>query len=158
MHYDFFETGIIGTLTLVGDEAGLRHINFEKEKSPITIRDQWKKKPDFFAPVKQQLRAYFKRELEQFDIPLAPVGSPFQLKVWQALRTIPYGELVSYKTIAEAIGNPKAVRAVGGANGRNPLPIIVPCHRFFGSFGSFTVLGGGMYINKRLIDLERPRL
>jgi methylated-DNA-[protein]-cysteine S-methyltransferase len=158
MYYDFLETGIIGTLTLVGDEAGLRHIDFEEERSPITIRDQWKKKPDFFAPVKQQLRAYFKRELEQFDIPLAPVGTPFQLKVWQALRTIPYGELVSYKTIAEAIGNPKAVRAVGGANGKNPLPIIVPCHRVIGSDGSLTGFGGGLETKKRLIDLERPRL
>ena len=158
MYYDFLETGIIGTLTLVGDEAGLRHIDFEEERSPITIRDQWKKKPDFFAPVKRQLRAYFKRELEQFDIPLAPVGTPFQLKVWQALRTIPYGELVSYKTIAEAIGNPKAVRAVGGANGKNPLPIIVPCHRVIGSDGSLTGFGGGLETKKRLIDLERPWL
>jgi len=101
------------------------------------------------------LRAYFKRELKQFDLPLAPVGTPFQLKVWQALRAIPYGELVSYKTIAEVVGNPKAVRAVGGANGKNPIPIIVPCHRVIGSDGSLTGFGGGLDTKKRLIDLER---
>lgn len=157
MYYDFFETGLIGTLTLAGDEDGLRYIQFEKEKNPI-IRDEWKKKPDFFAPVKEQLRGYFNLELKQFDIPLAPVGTPFQLKVWQALRSIPYGELVSYKTIAKAIGNLKAVRAVGGANGRNPIPIIVPCHRVIGSDGSLTGFGGGLQTKQRLIDLERSGL
>ncbi len=155
MYYDFFETGLIGALTLVGDEAGLRRIVFEKEKTLITIRNQWKKKPDFFSPVKAQLQAYFKGELKQFDIPLAPVGTPFQLKVWESLRAIPYGELVSYKTIAEAIGNPKAVRAVGGANGKNPIPIIVPCHRVIGSDGSLTGFGGGLKTKKRLINPEK---
>ena len=157
MYYDFFETGLIGTLTLAGDETGLRHIKLEKEKNPI-IRDDWKKKPDFFAPLKTQLRAYFKCELKHFNIPLAPVGTPFQLKVWQALRSIPYGELVSYKTIAKAIGNPKAVRAVGGANGKNPISIIVPCHRVIGSDGSLTGFGGGLQTKQRLIDLERSWL
>ncbi|MCP4578815.1 MAG: methylated-DNA--[protein]-cysteine S-methyltransferase [Deltaproteobacteria bacterium] len=155
MYYDYFETGLIGPLTLVGDEAGLRRIVFEKGKNLITILDQWKKNPGFFAPVKAQLRAYFKGRLKQFDIPLAPVGTPFQLKVWESLRAIPYGELVSYKTIAEAIGNPKAVRAVGGANGRNPIPIIVPCHRVIGSDGSLTGFGGGLKTKKLLIDLEK---
>ena len=158
MYYDFFETGLIGTLTLAGDEAGLRHIKLEKEKNPIIIRDDWKKKPDFFGLLKAQLRAYFKRELKHFDIPLAPVSTPFQLKVWQALRDIPYGNLVSYKSIAETIGNPKAVRAVGAANGKNPLPIIVPCHRVIGSDGSLTGFGGGLQTKQRLIDLERAWL
>jgi methylated-DNA-[protein]-cysteine S-methyltransferase len=158
MFYDYFETGLIGTLTLVGDEEGLRHILFPEKKNPIIIRGDWKKKPEFFTPVKVQLRAYFQGNLKQFDVALAPVGTPFQLKVWQALRTIPYGELVSYKTIAEAIGNPKAVRAVGGANGRNPIPIIVPCHRCIGSDGSLTGFGGGLDTKKRLIDLERSSL
>lgn len=155
MYYDFFKTGCIGTLMLAGDEAGLRHIIFEKKKNKFAIGTQWKKNLKFFAPVKKQLQAYFKGELKHFDLPLAPVGTAFQLKVWQALRAIPYGELVSYKTIAEAIGNPKAVRAVGGANGKNPIPIIVPCHRVIGSDGSLTGFGGGLNIKKRLIDLER---
>jgi len=155
MFYDYFETGLIGALTLVGDEHGLRHIVFPKEKDSIIIQGDWQKKPEFFEPVRAQLRAYFKGELQQFDLALAPVGTPFQLKVWQALRTIPYGELVSYKMLAEAIGNPKAVRAVGGANGRNPIPIIVPCHRCIGSNGSLTGFGGGLETKKLLIDLER---
>jgi methylated-DNA-[protein]-cysteine S-methyltransferase len=158
MFYDYFETGLIGTLTLVGDEEGLRRVVFPKEKNLLMIQSRWKRKPEFFASVKAQLRAYFKGELKQFDLALAPVGTPFQLKVWQALRTIPYGELVSYKTLAEAIGNPKAVRAVGGANGKNPIPIIVPCHRCIGSDGSLTGFGGGLDTKKRLIDLERSSL
>jgi methylated-DNA-[protein]-cysteine S-methyltransferase len=157
MYYDFFETGLIGTLTLVGDEAGLRHIDFETEKNPLPIREDWKKRPSFFGPVKEQLRAYFKRQLTQFDLSLAPVGTPFQLKVWQALRAIPYGELVSYKTIAQTVGNPKALRAVGAANGKNPIPIIIPCHRVIGSDGSLTGFGGGLETKRRLIDLERSR-
>jgi methylated-DNA-[protein]-cysteine S-methyltransferase len=157
MYYDYFETGFIGTLTLVGDEAGLRHIEFEKEKYPLPMQEDWKKKPGFFTPVKAQLRAYFKRELTQFDLLLAPVGTPFQLKVWQALRAIPYGALVSYKTLAETVGNPKAVRAVGAANGRNPIPIIIPCHRVVGSDGSLTGFGGGLETKRLLIDLERGR-
>ncbi|MBI4964557.1 MAG: methylated-DNA--[protein]-cysteine S-methyltransferase [Desulfomonile tiedjei] len=156
MFYDYFDTGLIGTLTLVGDEQGLRHIVFPKEKNPSTIQDDWLKRPQFFAPVKAQLRAYFKGELKRFNLALAPVGTTFQLKVWQALLTIPYGELVSYKDIAQAIGNPKAVRAVGGAIGKNPIPIIVPCHRCIGSDGSLTGFGGGLDTKKRLIDLERP--
>ncbi len=158
MYYDLFDTGHIGTLTLVGDEDGLHHIEFEKKKRKITIQPEWKKYPRFFTPVKTQLRAYFKRELKAFDLPLAPEGTPFQLKVWQALRDIPYGELVSYKTIAKAIGNPNAVRAVGGANGRNPIPIIVPCHRVIGSNGRLTGFGGGLETKQRLIDLERTPL
>lgn len=158
IYYDFFETGLIGTLTLVGDEAGLQHLDFENEKYPITIRDDWEKNPDFFKPAKAQLRAYFNRELKQFDLPLAPKGTPFQLDVWEALRSIDYGELVSYKSIAEAIGNPKAVRAVGAANGKNPIPIIVPCHRVIGSDGSLTGFGGGLTTKQRLIDLERRGL
>jgi methylated-DNA-[protein]-cysteine S-methyltransferase len=158
MFYDDFETGLIGSLTLVGDEAGLRYIEFEKSSRPITIGHDWKRNPAYFAPLKAQLRAYFRGELKQFDLCLAPQGTSFQLKVWQALRAIPYGELVSYKSIATAVGNPKAVRAVGGANARNPIPIIVPCHRVIGCDGSLTGFGGGLAIKKRLIELERGRL
>lgn len=158
MYYDYFETGLIGTLTLVGDDSGLRHIIFEKENEPILIQEHWRKKSSYFNPVKKQLRAYFNGDLKQFDLPLAPVGTPFQLKVWQALRNIAYGELVSYKAIAEAVGNPKAVRAVGGANGKNPISIIVPCHRVIGSDGSLTGFGGGLETKQRLIDLEQGRV
>lgn len=158
MFFDYLETDLVGTLTLSGDETGLRHIFFQKEINALSIGADWKRMPDFFLPVKAQLRAYFKGELQQFDLPLAPVGTPFQLKVWEALKAIPYGGLASYKSIAEAIGNPKAVRAVGGASGKNPIPIIVPCHRVIGADGSLTGFGGGLEAKRRLIDLERSRL
>lgn len=155
MYYDYFDTGLIGTLTLAGDEVGLRHIEFEKEKLAITIEADWERRPDFFEPVKAQLAAYFKGELKNFDHPLAPVGTDFQIKVWEALKTIPYGEVASYGEIARAIDNPKAVRAVGGANARNPIPIIIPCHRVIGSDGSLTGFGGGLTTKQRLLELER---
>lgn len=158
MYYDYFETGLIGTLTLIGDETGLRHILFEKEKNQVAIQNDWQKNSDFFTAVKMQLRAYFKGELKDFDLPLAPEGTVFQQKVWRALQKIPYGKLVSYKSVAETIGNPKAVRAVGAANGKNPLPVIVPCHRVIGSDGSLTGFGGGLKTKQRLIDLERSEL
>lgn len=158
MFYDYFETGLIGALTLVGDEEGLRRIVFPEQRPPIIIPADWMKRPEFFAPVRTQLKAYFCGELKQFDLALALVGTPFQLRVWQALRTIPYGKFISYKSLAEAIGAPKAVRAVGGANGKNPIPIIVPCHRCIGSDGSLTGFGGGLDAKKRLIELERSRL
>jgi len=154
MYYTFFDTGLIGSVTLVGDEQGLRYIDFQKPKNPVVIQDHWKKKSGFFKEVKDQLQAYFKGERKQFDIPLTLAGTPFQLKVWTALRDIPYGKLVSYKNIAEAVGNPKAVRAVGRANGQNPIPIIIPCHRVIGSDGSLTGFGGGLGTKKQLIDLE----
>jgi methylated-DNA-[protein]-cysteine S-methyltransferase len=155
LYYDHFDTGVIGTLTLFGDAAGLRHIDFQQEKAPLAIRDRWVRNPGFFGRVKDQLQAYFNGRLKRFDLPLAPVGTPFQLSVWEALQTIPYGVLVSYKTIAEAVGSPKAFRAVGAANGKNPLPIIVPCHRVVGSNGALTGFGGGLETKQRLIDLER---
>ncbi|MEJ2640660.1 MAG: methylated-DNA--[protein]-cysteine S-methyltransferase [Desulfosarcinaceae bacterium] len=155
MYYDYFDTGLIGTLTVVGDDSGLRRIEFEKKKVPLVIGENWRQRPNFFAPVKQQLTAYFNGELQQFDLPLAPKGTVFQLSVWEALKQIPYGELASYGEIAAAIGNPKAVRAVGGANARNPIPIIIPCHRVIGSDGSLTGFGGGLTTKQRLIDLER---
>lgn len=158
MYYDYFETGRIGTLTLVGDEAGLRRIVFQEQKKPVLIQDDWKRKPRFFAPVKAQLRAYFHQELQEFDLPLAPAGTPFQVAVWRELRAIPYGELVSYKFIAQAVGNPKAMRAVGTANGKNPLPIIIPCHRVIASDGGLAGFGGGLETKRRLIELERARL
>jgi methylated-DNA-[protein]-cysteine S-methyltransferase len=155
MYYDYFDTGLIGTLTLVGDDAGLWRVEFEKKKTALVIGQEWQRNPDYFALAKKQLTAYFSGELQQFDLALAPKGTAFQLSVWEALKKIPYGELASYGEIATAIGNPKAVRAVGGANARNPIPIIIPCHRVIGSDGSLTGFGGGLTTKQRLIDLER---
>ena len=155
MYYDFFETGLIGTLTLAADEQGLRYIYFPKGRNTRPIDETWRQKPTFFKEAKRQLGAYFKGDLTLFDLPLAPRGTAFQRRVWDALTRIPYGQVVSYKQIAEAIGHPKAVRAVGGANGKNPIPIVVPCHRVIGSNGKLTGFGGGLDTKSRLIELEK---
>ncbi len=155
MQYDHFDSGFIGTLTLVADEMGLRRIDFETARFPTCIQEDWRKDPSFFDETKKQLRAFFEGELTCFDLPLAPQGTDFQLKVWRALETIPYGQTKSYRWVAEQIGNPKAVRAVGGANGRNPLPLVIPCHRVIGRDGSLTGFGGGLDIKARLIEMEQ---
>jgi methylated-DNA-[protein]-cysteine S-methyltransferase len=155
MRYDYFHTGHIGILTLVADDQGLRHIDFENDRTPVRVQPDWQRDPDFFAAARAQLTAYFQGALERFDLPLAPVGTPFQQAVWQTLRTIPYGALVSYRWVAERIGNPKASRAVGGASGKNPLPIVIPCHRVIGCNGALTGFGGGLAVKERLIELEK---
>jgi methylated-DNA-[protein]-cysteine S-methyltransferase len=101
-----------------------------------------------------QLRAYFAGELRDFDLPLDMQGTAFQKRVWTELRRIPYGETRSYRDIAHSIGAPKAVRAVGSANGSNPIPIVVPCHRVIGAGGSLTGYGGGLPLKRLLLDLE----
>jgi methylated-DNA-[protein]-cysteine S-methyltransferase len=102
----------------------------------------------------RQLRSYFSGDLQDFDVPLEIVGTDFQKRVWRALRTIPYGETRSYTQIAELIGAPRAVRAVGAANGSNPIPIIVPCHRVIGASGKLVGFGGGLEWKRLLLDLE----
>ena len=106
----------------------------------------------------RQLRAYFAGELENFDLPLAPQGTPFQLSVWNRLCEIPYGETISYGELARRLGNPNASRAVGLANGSNPIPIVIPCHRVIGSNGKLTGYGGGLPIKEKLLALERRQL
>lgn len=101
-----------------------------------------------------QLRAYFAGKLREFDLPVAPRGTPFQLSVWDAVSAIPYGSTATYAEIAAAIGHPSACRAVGAANGRNPLPLIVPCHRVIGAAGALTGYGGGLERKRSLLDLE----
>ena len=155
MYYHVIENTLAGRLTLVGDENGLCFINFQKGKTRLPIRDEWHYDSNFFRPAVDQLNAYFKGDLKTFDLKLAPSGTPFQLKVWKSLAEIPYGELTTYGAIAQKIGNPKAVRAVGGANARNPLPIVLPCHRVIGSNGSLTGFGGGLDVKQKLIALER---
>lgn len=148
----------VGPLLLVADDAGLREILF------VNGRHHAKPDPDWSedeAPVKEtmrQLRAYFAGKLEQFDLPLAPQGTPFQLDVWRRLCEIPYGETISYGELARRIGNPNASRAVGLANGSNPIPIVIPCHRVIGSNGKLTGYGGGLPIKEKLLALERKQL
>jgi methylated-DNA-[protein]-cysteine S-methyltransferase len=149
------ENTLAGNLTLAGDENGLCFVNFQQGKNPLTIGGEWRHDSNFFEPVIDQLNAYFVGKLKTFDLKLAPSGTPFQLKVWKCLAEIPYGELTTYSAIAAKIGNPKAVRAVGGANARNPLAIVLPCHRVIGSNGTLTGFGGGLDVKERLIALER---
>lgn len=148
----------VGTLLLAGDSQALRMVSFQSSKHAEPPQADWKQDKAPFAEVIRQLRAYFRGERKEFDLPLAPEGTEFQLRVWNRLRTIPYGETISYAQLAERIGNPKAVRAVGLANGSNPIPIIIPCHRVIGSDGSLTGFGGGLSTKKMLLELESKQL
>jgi methylated-DNA-[protein]-cysteine S-methyltransferase len=156
MVYDSIETDVAGTLILAGDKNGLRHLNFVGGKHPLSVSSTWRRDPNHFAAVKTQLKAYFAGECNTFDVPLFLQGTPFQMTVWSALRDIPYGRVVSYQWVADRIGRPGAVRAVGAANGRNPIAIIIPCHRVIGKNGGLTGYGGGLDVKQRLIRLENP--
>ena len=148
----------VGVLTLAGGEDGsLTNLSMEEQSHPPADMDMWVDDPRAFQDAADQLEAYFSGELTTFDVPLLLAGSPFQLRVWEGLRTIPYGETCSYGELAEEIGKPGAARAVGLANGRNPISIIVPCHRVIGADGSLTGYGGGLWRKKTLLDLERAR-
>ena len=144
----------IGDLILIMEEGALREIRFTSGPRPgeppaDAIEDA--------KPCKrtvQQLREYFAGRPRDFDIPLAPQGTPFQRRVWDALLAVGYGRTSTYGEIARAIGNPKGVRAVGLANGRNPIPIVIPCHRIIGSNGTLTGYGGGLPIKRQLLELE----
>jgi methylated-DNA-[protein]-cysteine S-methyltransferase len=138
-------------LALVAGEQGMEQIRFEGTPAEGMPRED--DFPVLVAAV-EQLNAYFEGELKTFDLPLAPLGTAFQKNVWNALVSIPYGETRSYLQIAEGIGAPKAVRAVGAANGRNPIPIVIPCHRVIGSNGKLTGFGGGLPLKRLLLDLE----
>ncbi len=148
----------IGPLLLASDHVGLREIRFPTGKRPANAEKEWREDPAQFKDVTRQLRAYFAGELEEFDLPLAPEGTQFQQTVWNELCNIPYGETISYGELAKRIGNPKASRAVGLANGSNPIPIVIPCHRVIGSNGKLTGYGGGLPIKEKLLALERRQL
>jgi methylated-DNA-[protein]-cysteine S-methyltransferase len=148
----------LGPLLVAADESGLREISFAKGKKPGTPDSKWSKDEGSLREPIRQLRAYFAGDLETFDLPLAPQGTPFQQTVWSELLNVPYGETISYGQLATRIGNPNASRAVGLANGSNPIPIIIPCHRVIGSNGKLTGYGGGLPIKEKLLALERRQL
>lgn len=156
MLYSYLESPI-GSVLLAGAKDSLRFIGFPSGPKAMQAESDWTEDNEPFVQAKQQLTEYFAGERREFDLPLAPQGTPFQLSVWQALLTIPYGATCSYRDIAEQVGNVKAVRAVGGANGRNPLPIVVPCHRVIGSNGKLTGFGGGLDTKEFLLSLEAGR-
>ncbi|NND77362.1 MAG: methylated-DNA--[protein]-cysteine S-methyltransferase [Flavobacteriales bacterium] len=137
----------LGPLTLMGTKEGLREVVYGRF---TTKRDRSKN----LILAEKQLNAYFKGSLKEFTVPLDLIGTPFQLKVWNELEKIPYGQTCSYLDIAKGIGDPKAVRAVGGANGRNPVPIILPCHRVIGKLGRLIGYSGGVNKKIRLLELE----
>ncbi len=153
MNYTFIDSPV-GDLLVAGDDKGLALIGFSTGKKTQPDPD-WIQNPRPFSEVKRQLDAYFNGRLTSFELPLNPRGTKFQRSVWNALREIPYGETISYGELAAAIDKPKAPRAVGAANGRNPLSIVVPCHRVIGSTGKLTGFGGGLKTKAFLLDLER---
>lgn len=153
MRFCYLDTDI-GRLLLAGDADGLKLISFPKGKMAQQPKPNWQEDRQAFDQAKQQLSEYFAGQRKEFDLKIAPQGTAFQLEVLQALQTIPYGQTRSYAELARSIDRPKAVRAVGAANGRNPLPIVIPCHRVIGSNGSLTGFGGGLAAKKALLELE----
>lgn len=153
MYYCYFDTPI-GELLLAGEEEALTTIGFPKGKMRRDPEADWIYNEAPFENVRRQLEEYFAGKRKDFDLPLKLNGTEFQVSVLDALQTIPYGETTSYGAIAKQIGRPKAVRAVGAANGRNPIPIIVPCHRVIGSSGHLTGFGGGLDTKAALLRLE----
>ena len=145
----------LGTLLLVGTGDALSAIWLPSGRDRLEPDPGWIETAAAFAEPVRQLDAYFAGALRRFDLRLAPAGTPFQQRVWQALLEIPYGETVSYSELARRIGRPSAVRAVGAANGQNPLSIVIPCHRVIGSDGRLVGYGGGLPAKSALLALER---
>ncbi|HLL33342.1 MAG TPA: methylated-DNA--[protein]-cysteine S-methyltransferase [Streptomyces sp.] len=143
-----------GPLTLVADDGVLCGLYMENQRHRPAEDTFGTHDERPFAEAEAQLEAYFAGELTEFTLPLRLHGTPFQRRVWEHLRTIPYGETRTYGRLATALGNPQASRAVGLANGRNPIGIIVPCHRVVGTGGSLTGYGGGLARKQRLLDFE----
>jgi methylated-DNA-[protein]-cysteine S-methyltransferase len=153
LSYGYFDSPV-GSLLVAGDADQLHLIGFPSESRTQRPRADWRRDDWHFADAFRQLDAYFAGDLTRFDLPLRLAGTAFQNKVWAALCDIPFGETMSYGALASRIGKPTASRAVGGANGANPLPIVVPCHRVIGSDKSLTGFGGGIEIKKFLLAHE----
>jgi methylated-DNA-[protein]-cysteine S-methyltransferase len=150
-YWDIFESEL-GPIHIICDEEGILGVEFGSE----TPKEGLKKSTDLIKKAVLQLNEYLIGERTKFDLPLKPEGTAFQKKVWEALCTIPYGQTRSYKEIAVQIGNEKACRAVGMANNRNPISIIIPCHRVIGADRSLVGYGGGLNIKVKLLNLESP--
>ena len=153
MYYCYLNTPI-GDLLLAGNQDALSMIGFPEGSMRREPDPDWIYSEKPFADARQQLSEYFEGSRQSFDLNLRPAGTEFQLRVLEELQQIPYGSTVSYGDVAERIGKPKAVRAVGAANGRNPIPIVIPCHRVIGSDGKMTGFGGGIPTKKALLRME----
>ena len=152
--YDELPTPI-GQLRLVADAQGLREVWFDSGRHRKEPDPRWWRDAGRLAFARGQLEEYFAGTRQVFDLPLHPLGTPFQLAVWHELARIPYGATTSYGEMARRIGQPQAMRAVGAANGRNPLPIVLPCHRVIGADGSLTGFGGGLPTKRYLLAMEQ---
>lgn len=144
----------IGELLLLGDGRTLHGLYMQQGRRPIAVGPAWERSADAFADVQTRLHEYFAGERTTFDLPLTLDGTAFECRVWRALGEIPYGETISYGELARRIGQPSAARAVGLANGRNPIAVIVPCHRVIGANGTLTGYGGGLERKRILLELE----
>ena len=153
MWFDEFNTPI-GKLLVATDDSGLRFVMFENNKYDAPHREDWKRDKIATHAAREQLLQYFAGNRKKFDLLLNPVGTDFQKQVWHMLAKVPFGETWSYGQLAHRINSPKAVRAVGAANGRNPIPIILPCHRVIGSNGTLTGFGGGLPTKQWLLEHE----
>jgi methylated-DNA-[protein]-cysteine S-methyltransferase len=152
-YYTTFDSPI-GELLLVGDGDALSRLHMVGSRHPVAVNPAWRRDEGGFDQARTQLDEYFAGERREFSVPLDMAGGSFELSVWEELRSIPYGETASYGEIAERIGSPGAARAVGLANGRNPIAVIVPCHRVIGADGSLTGYGGGLERKRLLLELE----
>jgi len=145
----------VGPLLLAGGDSGLRLIEFHTPRHPMPRGDNWCEGDHaVLQRTGQQLGEYFAGKRHHFDLPLAPLGTEFQCQVWWELANIPFGQTISYAELAQRLGRPTATRAVGAANGRNPIPIVLPCHRVIGADGSLTGFGGGLPTKQFLLQLE----
>jgi methylated-DNA-[protein]-cysteine S-methyltransferase len=144
----------LGSVVATEEGGALVRLGVRVEPRP----DDGERDDAVLPALREQLDAYWRGDLREFDLPLAPAGSPFQQRVWAALRTIPYGQTWSYKQLAEEVGSPSAVRAVGSANSRNPIWLVVPCHRVIGSSGKLVGYAGGLDVKRYLLDHERGTL
>lgn len=156
IRYCYFESPL-GELLLAGQKR-LQSLHFPAGTTREEPGKDWVQDPEGFRDARAQLEAYFKGQRKAFTLDLDARGTEFQKRVWQELVKIPYGQTLSYGELAARIGNPRACRAVGMANAKNPIPIIVPCHRVIGRDGSLTGFGGGLDIKARLLELERAHL
>jgi methylated-DNA-[protein]-cysteine S-methyltransferase len=147
----------IGELLLVGDGHALHGLHMQEGRTAVSVHPEWRRADEPFADVSEQLSQYFAGERHHFEVQVARAGTPFQRRVWDALEEIPYGETTTYGELAYRLGRPAASRAVGLANGRNPIAVIVPCHRVIGSDGGLTGYGGGLERKRFLLELEARR-
>ena len=156
MYYTKFKIDIC-TIILVGDEKGLITLYMETENNTnkFQIDKEWIYNDNFFKDIKNEIYEYFQGDRKNFTVKLNLKGTEFQKKVWCELQNIPYGEVRTYKDIAIKIGNPKGARAIGMANNKNPIPLIIPCHRVIGSNGNLTGFAFGINIKEKLINLEK---